>query len=115
MSAPEMQILVEAVSEGYALCFMRGETSTRLPERYPSLERAIEYAYLLARQVEQTLGVRLEPLVTAQAIETGKDRDPDAARLWQNPDFHQHEVSGSRPVPESTAAAEQPKTQASLV
>lgn len=94
MSAPDMQILVEAAEESYALCFVQGDTSTRLPERYDSLEKAIEYAYLLARQVEQTLGRRLEPLVTAQAIEAGKDRDPDAARLWQNPDFHQHEVSG---------------------
>lgn len=92
MSAPDMQILVEAVGDAYALCFTRGQTSTRLPERYPSLEQAIEYAYLLARQVEKTLGVRLEPLVSAQAIEEGKDRDPDAARLWQNPDFHHHEA-----------------------
>ena len=37
----------------------------------------------------QTLGRRLEPLVTAQAIESG--RDADAALLRQNPDFHQHE------------------------
>lgn len=90
-----MQILVEAADDAYALRFVNGDGSTRLPERYESLEKAIEYAYLLAKQVEKTLGRRLEPLVTAQAIEAGKDRDPDAARLWQNPEFHQHEVSGS--------------------
>lgn len=92
MSEQEMQILVEAAEDGYALCFVNGETSTRLPERYSSLEKAIEYAFLLSRQVEKTLGRRLEPLVTAQAIESGKDAD--AARLRQNPDFHQHEVTG---------------------
>lgn len=92
MSEQEMQILVEAADDSYALCFVNGETSTRLPERYATLEKAIEYAFLLSRQVEKTLGRRLEPLVTAQAIETGKDAD--AACLRQNPDFHQHEVTG---------------------
>lgn len=95
MREETMQILVEAADDAYALRFVNGDHSTRLPERYESLEKAIEYAYLLANQVEKTLGRRLEPLVTAQAIEAGKDRDPDAARLWQNPDFHQHEVRGS--------------------
>ena len=95
----EMQILVESAEGGYALCFVNGETSTRLPERYDSLEKAIEYAFLLSRQVEKTLGRRIEPLVTAQAIENGRQRDPDAARLWENPEFHQHEVSGSEETP----------------
>ena len=95
MREETMQILVEAADDAYALRFVNGDHSTRLPERYESLEKAIEYAYLLANQVEKTLGRRLEPLVTAQAIESG--RDADAARLRQNPDFHQHEVTGKEP------------------
>jgi len=92
MAAETLQILIEPADEGYALCFVNGDTSTRLPERYTALSKAIEYAYLLARQVEKTLGKRIEPLVTAQAIEKNKDRDPEAARLWNKPDFHQHEI-----------------------
>ena len=92
----EMQILVEAAEEGYALCFMNGDTSTHLPERYKTLSEALQYAYLLAAQVRKTLGKNLEPLVTAQAIEVNKDRDPEAAKLWENPDFHQHEINGKQ-------------------
>ncbi len=99
----EMQILVEEAPEGYALCFVNGENITHLPERYTNMQDALRYAYLLADQVKKTIGRTIEPLVTAKAIEANKDRDPDAARLWQNPEFHQHEVTGRDPA-DATAA-----------
>lgn len=84
-----MKILIDAAEgRGYRISFESDEGETRTyGEVIYSLRESMDYAYLMAEEIEGATGEWIEPLISAAAIRVNKDFDIDARKLWNTPEF----------------------------
>lgn len=85
-----MKIFIAPVPDrsGYSITTELDDGTMNIyPNTVSSLSEALAYVQFLANEVEKATGVLPESFVSAAAIRENRNRDIDARRLWNNPDF----------------------------